>query len=142
MPQGKGLGGCGIKGDYPMEVEHEGVTQKRLNRLWRHLLKLERLTGMPLRKKPRYRALGCPVDNLAPDKDDKGNYYCGANILGNVGYVPKKPRRGTLFSPEEVGSLFLVYTEEDSEWWARLTLIERQEVTDWVIKKIAERGKK
>jgi hypothetical protein len=123
------------------ELKHEGVTQKRLNRLWRHLLKLEKLTGKPLRKTPRQNGdmSNCPVRAFAPEKNKGGLLYMGTNRRGDIGYHTEKLDP---IAKEECAKTYSIYTWRDSDWWEGLRPEEQGETITWVIKKIAERGKK
>ena len=112
-----------------MNEKHEGVTQKRLNRLWRHLLKLERLTGMPLRKEPRYSAYCCcPIGGFAPSHNSKGEHLFDYSYTGIFRYGSKNKHID-----------YKIYEWEDGKWWSGLSYKECEEATTWVQKKIAER---
>jgi hypothetical protein len=86
----------------------EGIPEKKLDRLKKHLLKVEKLTGRPLREKPRFDPDDCPIGNFAPDKDREG--FVLENWSREVCYV------------EDWGgaNLYSIYSGSDTIWWALL----------------------
>lgn len=108
--------------------EVEGATQKRLDRLWGHLIEIEEITGGVLRGKPRAYRRSCPIALFAPNKDKEGRRfgYCIFSLgYGNKGtfkrYVP-------------------TYYKADIDWWWDLPLSKQEAITKWIIQKIKERN--
>ncbi|GAG55287.1 unnamed protein product [marine sediment metagenome] len=108
----------------------EGIPEKKLERLKKHLLKVEGLAGKPLRKTPYTAWTICPITNFAPDYDDRGRNYVGAGLDGYVCYgnagAEAKSRK--------------VYSLPDSLWWGSLSDKQRRQVTKYIQGWIKDRG--
>ena len=86
--------------------EVEGVPQYKLNRLWKHMLKVEKLTGSRLRKNPRYESHECPIDRFSPSIDKEGNHFTGATKYATLEYDNK---------------VYEIHPMSDSLWWGYLS---------------------
>ena len=56
------------------------ISKARQERLWNHLMEVEKQVGQPLRKTPRSSATDCPIRNFAPDKDAQGRNFTKAGF--------------------------------------------------------------
>jgi hypothetical protein len=97
----------------------EGIPEKRLDRLKKHLLKAEKLTGKPLRKTPAHHFASCPIGNFAPNKDKDG--------------FPLEAWRGTV---EYEGGwrmkYYRIYSPNDTLWWTYLPYELKIKVTKYI----------
>ena len=103
------------------------VRQQRLDKLWKHLLELERATGGKLNEEPRDDFDQCPIENFAPDEDADGFLFDYVGSSGNVYYW---------------SNTYQIYDWKDSHWWNSLSEAEQDSITEWVMKKIKERDEK
>ena len=104
----------------------EMTLEEREERLWKHLLKLERLTGMPLRKRPRSVWHVCPIENFAPNKDKTWSSFYNVEYSGYVHYT--QPRK-----------VYDIYESNDSDWWESLKIEDCRDITRRLIKRLKER---
>ncbi len=100
------------------------IGKARQERLWNHLLELEKQTGMPLRKTPRYYWSNkmCPIVQFAPDN----NKDCHEYMFNNDTKV---------FYEKHI---YKIYSKEDSLWWAELTEETQRRTIAWLKSKIKE----
>lgn len=103
-----------------------GIPNKRLDRLKKHLLKLEKQTGKPLRRKPRGEPFECPIENFAPSKNRARDKFCGAGFM-SVTY-------GLLH--------YKIYGFSDAAWWCNLAPEPSRQVTKYIMDWIKNREKK
>jgi hypothetical protein len=112
----------------------EGIPNRKLERLKKHLELVEKKTGMPLRKTPREGLSICPIFNFAPGKDGKGYFFLGATLEGRLGYIKDRERR--LFLSCHRDKLYEIYEVEDSIWWENRSDKLKRQVTkyiqDWI----------
>jgi hypothetical protein len=97
---------------------------KRLEKLKKHLLKVEEVTGLPLREKSRFPTvlfLKCPIIQFAPE----GNKRTGILLHTSM--------EGITYSKVTFPSIF---AEEDTYWWKYLTSSECREyivaIEEWL----------
>lgn len=104
------------------------ITKKRQERLWAHLMEWERIVGSPLRTEPRSYGHCCPIMNFSPNVDRAGNSYLLTWDVGDSVY----------------GDMLVTYhrnyDKRDTNWWCELSIEDRFEVTEWLIKKIKGKG--
>lgn len=102
------------------------LTQSKKDKLWEHLLDIEKVTGMPLRK-TRRRYEYCPIGMFAPDKDRNGLEFDSMGV-GEVFYgnPPRVSYEG-------------LYEEKYADWWYDLTPEDRKAAAKWVQEKIRSR---
>lgn len=105
---------------------------ERWDRLIEHLLKLEKLTGRPLRDSPRFvydksTSPVCPIMNFAPSHDGTGRFFYGCNNQGVAWYLDTK---------------YEIYDSSDSDWWHGLSPDDRAKYTDRIVAWLAERKEK
>ncbi len=98
------------------------IGKARQERLWNHLLELEKQTGMPLRKEPRT-MFACPIGNFAPDRNKNG-----------FGFYVIRPNGDVLYED----TTYHIYTLGDSGWWKRLSEDTQKQVYNWLESKIKE----
>jgi hypothetical protein len=109
------------------KTEIKGFTKYRQERLWKHLLEVERVTGKRLRRTPRalifeYGEWCCPIGNFV---GLNGVTYWHHGII-TWGWADSHN----------------VYTVGDSIWWGNLTPEIRCAITKWIQAKIREYYKK
>jgi len=108
------------------------VSQKKLDRLWMHLLKVEELTGGKLREEPDSpdSPSTCPIINFSPRKDKHG-YKPSNSLGGKLSYHSKNYQKEIAYK---------IHDGSDTNWWMNLTRETKEEITNWVIEKIKERN--
>ncbi len=100
------------------------IGKKRQERLWNHLMEVEKQVGMPLRTTPREETWSCPIENFAPDKNIEGEAFDCVGWSGTIYY------RGTGYD---------IYQHDDGDWWQGLSKETRMQATRRIKNKLKER---
>ena len=100
------------------------ITEYRMRQLKKHLLLLEKLTGMPLRKEPR--DLSCPIEMFAPDFDKDGDKFEG------FGYTIVAYGRN-------LRKYIIKEAEKDARHFCHLSKRDKQEMRDKITKWVQSR---
>lgn len=112
----------------------EGVSDNRIERLKKHMLKVEHLAGKPLREKRRPHVTWpfCPIEYFAPNKDDKGLYF-GAVGFCHIRYGDYEDDTCRIHED--------VWAEGDTRWWRQLKPDKRKAILNYISQWIKD-GKK
>ena len=102
------------------------IGKARQDRLWGHLMEVEKQVGKPLRTTPRDDECDCPMFAFAPIGDRELGVFYGASS-GRISYANFKTK--TIWSWVSSG-----------DWWRKLPPETRLEVTNWLSKKLKERA--
>jgi hypothetical protein len=102
-------------------------TQERLDRLWNHLLEVEKQTGKPLRKTPRYNYQNCPIENFSPRYNSARYEFSYASSFGDIVYFKGWDNKN-----------YFIYDIEDSKWFGKLSEEDAISINRWAKKKIKE----
>lgn len=105
------------------------IGKARLDRLWEHLLKIEKVTGKPLRTSPRYSPDSCPLVNFTPEKDATGRVYFTVTAPGELEY------QGGFMDIAH----YPIYEYRDTVWWQGLSVFTRTAITHWIMEQLEDR---